>query len=106
MNFNSLKTFNKINEINFRLFKTYAVFANSDKSFIPWISWKDYFPKNKFYASIVSNLQRNIMLKNNQNYDLNLFRTDNEVSIINEISKNKFNPINEFFKPTRVGSIL
>ena len=96
--YKSLKNeiFKKINRINFKLFKTYAVFANSDKSFIPWISWKGYFPKNKFYASIVSNLQRNIMLKNNQNYDLNLFRTDNEVSIINEIRKNKKKVIGYF----------
>ena len=79
----------KINEVNFKLFKSYAVFANSDKSFIPWISWKDYFPKNKFFGSLVSNLQRNIMLNNNQNYDLNLFRTDDEISIINNIQKNK-----------------
>jgi CDP-glycerol glycerophosphotransferase (TagB/SpsB family) len=81
--------FKKINEINFKLFKTYAVFANSDKSFIPWISWKSYFPKNKFYSSLISNLQRNIMLNNNQNYDLNLFRTDKELSIVNKIHTSK-----------------
>ena len=83
------KIFKKINNFRYTLFKSYSVYANSNKSFIPWISWEGYFPKNKFHGSLVSNLQRNIMVNNNKNYDLNLFRTDNEISIIKEINKNK-----------------
>lgn len=77
------------NNLRFKTFKTFFVFPNSKKSFIPWQSWMQYFPENKCSKLIVSNLQRNIMMNNNHNLNLNFFRTDKEIDLIKELDLKK-----------------
>ena len=104
-NYNSFKdnVFKNLNKIRFKISKCFFVFANSNKLFIPWISWKDYFPENKCSGLIVSNLQRNIMVNNKNNLNLNLFRTDEEVNILKKINK-KNKKIIGYFPTFRFGS--
>ena len=90
-NYNSLKDkiIQKIFKFKYIIIKNYFVFPNSNKKSVPWTSWEGYFPKYKYSKNIVSNLQRNIMVNNKENYDLNLFRTDEEISLIKEIALKK-----------------
>ncbi len=97
------KIFKIINNFRFKTFKTFFVFSNSNKSFIPWISWEDNFPENKCYKLIVSNLQRNIMVNNTLNFDLDLFRTDDEKILFSKLRKIKKKIIG-YFPTYRVGS--
>ena len=89
--YNSLKDkiIQKILKLKYHLIKNYFVFANANKNSVPWTSWEGYFPKYKYSKNLVSNLQRNIMVNNNENYDLNLFRTDEEISLIKKITLKK-----------------
>ena len=48
-----------------------------------------YFPENKCSKLIVSNLQRNIMMNNSHDLDLNFFRTDKEINLIKELKLKK-----------------
>ena len=97
------KNFDIANNLRIKIFKTFFVFANSDKSFIPWISWENNFPKNKCHKLIVSNLQRNIMVNNNRQLNLDLFRTDEEKIIFNQL-KNLNKKIIGYFPTYRVGT--
>ena len=54
--------------------------------------------KNKCHKLIVSNLQRNIMVNNNRQLDLDLFRTDEEKIIFNQL-KNLNKKIIGYFQP-------
>ena len=64
---------------------------------------KNNFPKNKCHKLIVSNLQRNIMVNNNRQLDLDLFRTDEEKILFNQL-KNLNKKIIGYFPTYRVGT--
>ena len=59
--------------------------------------------KNKCHKLIVSNLQRNIMVNNNRQLDLDLFRTDEEKILFNQL-KNLNKKIIGYFPTYRVGT--
>ena len=79
------------NNLRLKHSKLFFVLPNSKKNFIPWQSWMQYFPENKCSKLIVSNLQRNIMMNNSHDLDLNFFRTDKEINLIKELKLKKKN---------------
>ena len=90
------KIIEKIFDFKYRIIKNCRVHPNANRKSIPWTAWEGYFPKNKYSNNLVSNLQRNIIVNNSENYDLNLFRTDDEITLLKEIFLKKKKVIGYF----------
>jgi CDP-glycerol glycerophosphotransferase (TagB/SpsB family) len=105
-NFYAKNLLNKIlTKINFqknKFKKSYLVYANNKKNYIPWTSWSGFFPPWKFNGTIVSNLQRNIMLYNYLNINLDIFRTKKEQLLFKKLL-NTDKKIIGYFPTFRVG---